>query len=289
MGLELYLGSVREVLSSDREHNSTEEYQAEQTKIDKIITAIKQEIKNQTGKTPRWKDPDSNTDEQIPDISICLGEYELLHQLREFALCLEKDPGYNSASPDGFGWKILRAINKSERSYIFNTPSSQGLRSQVEIIKVLTSEGKKVDIKNSSLTVKGLDNRLMEIYLGKNKANFPQLINHSDSNGFYLPCYFPESIWVKDIINKNSSNGLISVGSSIGLLEELLKINEIFNIDIKKVSVRKGLNIFIEEVSTDYRQGAIRRAWAILFYMCYNSKQYNIPLIFSGSASIFNS
>ncbi|MGD9580701.1 MAG: hypothetical protein AB7V50_04970 [Vampirovibrionia bacterium] len=126
------------------------------------------------------------------------------------------------------------------------------------------------------------DEFLLDIYDGKSVTKFLHLIDHSDCNGYYLPCDFDEPLWIDpEEFGKSHDDELVeylSVGSSIKLKEELLELNKHLNIDLDKSL--DDIYSYAEEIEgTDYE--VEKWCLCILYKMCQASINLRLPVIFS--------
>ncbi|MEW5818718.1 MAG: hypothetical protein AB1782_00880 [Cyanobacteriota bacterium] len=126
------------------------------------------------------------------------------------------------------------------------------------------------------------DPLLLAIYDGESKTRFPHLIDHSDCNGFYIPCNFPEPLWIgpEEEIDEEDEElvEFISVGSSTNLHEELIKLNEYLNVDTDKID--SDLSDFFSAIQGDEYETE-KWCWGVLYYMTLNSKMMSVPVIFT--------
>lgn len=123
------------------------------------------------------------------------------------------------------------------------------------------------------------DQALLKIYDEEVKTQFPHLIDHSDCDGYYIPCEFSVPIWIQpsEIEMDNSDDDLlISVGSSILLKKELCVLNEYLKISTDELQDIE--NITEKFINDDWE--FVKWCWAILFYMCDLSIKHNQPIIF---------
>lgn len=123
------------------------------------------------------------------------------------------------------------------------------------------------------------DEFLLDIYDEKTKTNFPHLINHSDCDGYYIPCDFPEPIWIEpeeyESLEKHIDEP-ISVGSSLRLMDELNKINTYLKINPDDI---EDLEKFYETISNDNLE-FVKWCWAVLHTMCQKSINHRQPIVF---------
>lgn len=122
------------------------------------------------------------------------------------------------------------------------------------------------------------DDFLLQIYDGDVDTKFLHLIDHSDCDGYYIPCEFETPIWIEpaEIGMKDNEDILISVGSTNKLLKELEMLNEHLQID---VNVIDDLESFSEKILDDDLE-YVKWAWAVLYYMCKASIEHRQPIIF---------
>lgn len=127
-----------------------------------------------------------------------------------------------------------------------------------------------------------INDPVLENVIEQEKALFPHLIDHSDSDGFYIPVDFPDPLWIpsEDIGRKEDSDfmDMISIGSSFQLKEELLKINEFLQVDSSEVI--NNFDIYFETIQKD-RWYTEKWCWSVLYYMAHNSIEHKLSIIFA--------
>lgn len=126
------------------------------------------------------------------------------------------------------------------------------------------------------------DQLLLDIYDGKKSTSFPHLIDHSDCNGYYIPCDFETPLWVDPLdYGVEQDEDLVeflSVGSSTKLLQELLEINKHLGVDLNKTVT--DIYEYAEDIEgTDYE--VEKWCLCILYKMCLTSAKLKLPIIFS--------
>lgn len=274
MALNLKIGFIKHTIGCKETYPSEDEYNAEFTYIEKLIDTIKALLNDQTGEDFDW--PEYHYGEESPystvDISINIPGYEALHQLRSFASNLE---AIEKKRKIGFGVKILGLLNKENKHLVFDTPASQGLNNQYSQIEAYRSRGTQVQIPVESIFIKGLSDHLLKIYLGEEQTRFPHLIYHADNSGYYLPCLFEKPLWIDATLAGKDNIGLISVGSSLALLDELIELNKYLDINLLEIH---DLTTFQQKIAHD-ELGLVKLTWAILYTMCLNSKKHTLPLL----------
>jgi hypothetical protein len=123
------------------------------------------------------------------------------------------------------------------------------------------------------------DEILLEVYDGETRTQFPHLIDHSDCDGYYIPCSFEKPLWIKPSeigMDQDDDEMLISAGSSKKLLEELTILNNYLQIDTDEIS---NLEEFATRIASD-KWEFVKWSWAVLYYMCVNSIKFRQPMIF---------
>lgn len=274
MGIILTVGCIKETIGCAETYPSADEYKSELANIEKLIDQIKILLKEQTGQELDWPEyhhGEEHTFSHI-DISIPIPSFEALHQLRIFASNLES---IEKKKKIGFGVKIMGLLNNESEQLSFDTPASEGLNLQYERIEKLRSQGKQIHIPVESVFVKGLNKHLLNIYKGEEQTQFPHLIYHSDCSGFYIPCKFEKPLWIDSETLGEGKSGLVSVGSSLTLLEELLELNKYLDINLLEVH---DLNNYQQKVAQE-DLGLVKLTWAVLYTICLHSKKYTMPLI----------
>lgn len=116
------------------------------------------------------------------------------------------------------------------------------------------------------------DEALLKLYDGETGTSFPHLIDHSDCDGYYLPVSFNDPIW----IDKDGEDEVISVGSTVKLLQELRYINKHLQVD---PDLTENLETLSEGLVSDDLEFE-KWAWAVLYAMCLRSLELNLPIIF---------
>lgn len=123
---------------------------------------------------------------------------------------------------------------------------------------------------------------ILEKVIEQERQLFPHLMDHSDSDGFYIPVDFPTPLWVSpDEIGKTDGDDfidMISIGSSLRLKEELLEINKFLELDVDRVV--NDFDVYYEVILKD-RWYAEKWCWSALYYMAYYSEKYGLSIIFA--------
>lgn len=126
------------------------------------------------------------------------------------------------------------------------------------------------------------DQLLLDIYDGKRTTSFLHLIDHSDCNGYYIPCDFETPLWIDPlefgVEQEDELVEFLSVGSTIKLQQELLEINKYLGIDLNKTV--KDIYEYAEDIEgTDYE--VEKWCLCILYKMCLTSVELKLPIVFS--------
>lgn len=154
-----------------------------------------------------------------------------------------------------------------------------------KLIQLLRWYAAHIDIEgNAPLTPIGIedvnkDKLLLQIYDGEIETKFKHLIDHSDCDGYYIPCHFDEPMWIHPSelnMTDYDEDLMISVGSSYKLMEELENLNKYLNIDTENL---EPLEKYSDSIAGD-KWEFVKWCWAVLYYMCQNSIQFRQPIIF---------
>jgi hypothetical protein len=120
---------------------------------------------------------------------------------------------------------------------------------------------------------------LLKVYDNEVVTHFPHLIDHSDCDGYYIPCSFDTPIWINPSeigMEEDHEDLTISVGSSEKLLKELEKINEYLKISPEET---EDLEKFSEKLASDEWE-FVKWSWAVLYNMCQQSLKFRQPIVF---------
>lgn len=236
MGLDVCISPIKATIGTHEDYSTETQYLSELEIIDNLITLITDKIKDQTGEVFSWNENDIGS------------SIEDLMQDSNLTLYSEQIGNYN----------LIHHLRRYAAHIDINGKPPEN---------------------SCELEDASDDKLLLKIYDEEVKTKFPHLIDHSDCDGYYIPCDFPKPLWIKPSeigMDENDDDILISVGSSICLLKELLEINKFLNIPITEL---EDLDKYAEQILDDDWE-FVKWSWAVLHYMCQKCTQLHQPIIF---------